>query len=218
MEEDAGDHRMVKHPEEFAADVEGPQPPQEVNRLGIVSVSNSLPDDITCVAADRMLVFAAAGRQISAFARNKEVVMRYHGHKQEVRLLLPLGDQLISADSGGDVIVWDVQGGDVYLQLHFDPATFDPSAMMHPSTYLNKVLLGSSQGALQLWNIKTSKLLFTFPGWSAGVTALQQSPAVDVVGVGTATGRIIIHNIRLDETMMTFTQEWGPISSLAFRT
>ncbi|KAM7392249.1 hypothetical protein PAMA_007394 [Pampus argenteus] len=189
-----------------------------VNRLGIVSVSNSLSDDITCVAADRMLVFAAAGSQINAFARNKEVVMRYHGHRQEVRLLLPLGDQLISADSGGDVIVWDVQGGDVYLQLHFDLATFDLSAMMHPSTYLNKVLLGSSQGALQLWNIKTSKLLFTFPGWSAGVTALQQSPAVDVVGVGTVTGRIIIHNIRLDETLMSFTQDWGPISFLAFRT
>ncbi|XP_068423061.1 WD repeat-containing protein 36 [Clinocottus analis] len=189
-----------------------------VNRLGIVSVSNSLSDDITCVAADRMLVFAATGRLISAFARNKEVVMRYHGHRQEVRLLLPLGDQLISADSGGDVIVWDVQEGDVYLQLQFDPTSFDVSAMMHPSTYLNKVLLGSSQGALQLWNIKTSKLLFTFPGWSAGVTVLQQSPAVDVVGVGTATGRIIIHNIRLDETLMSFTQDWGPISSLAFRT
>lgn len=45
-----------------------------------------------------------------------------------------------------------------------------------------------------------------------------QSPAVDVVGVGTATGRIIIHNIRLDETLMSFTQDWGPITSLAFRT
>ncbi|XP_028273149.1 WD repeat-containing protein 36 [Parambassis ranga] len=189
-----------------------------VNRLGIVAVSNSLPDDITCVAADRMLVFAASGRLISAFARNKEVVMSYHGHQQEVRLLLPLGEQLISADSGGDVIVWDVQGGDVYLRLQFDPMTFDVSAMMHPSTYLNKVLLGSSQGALQLWNIKTSKLLFTFAGWSAGVTVLQQSPAVDVVGVGTASGRIIIHNIRLDETLMSFTQDWGPISSLSFRT
>ncbi|TKS65492.1 WD repeat-containing protein 36 T-cell activation [Collichthys lucidus] len=189
-----------------------------VNRLGIVAVSNSLPDDISCVAADRMLVFAAAGQLISAFARNKEVVMRYHGHRQEVRLLLPLGDQLISADSGGDVIVWDVQGGDIYLRLQFDPASFDVSAMMHPSAYLNKVLLGSSQGALQLWNIKTSKLLFTFGGWAASVTALQQSPAVDVVGVGTATGRIIIHNIRLDETLMTFTQDWGPITSLAFRT
>lgn len=189
-----------------------------VSRLGIVAVSNSLADDISCVSADRMLVFAAAGQLISAFARNKEVVMCYHGHRQEVRLLLPLGEQLISADSGGDVIVWDVQGGDIYLRLQFDPATFDVSAMMHPSTYLNKVLLGSSQGALQLWNIKTSKLLFTFPGWSAGVTVLQQSPAVDVVGIGMATGRIIIHNIRLDETLMSFTQDWGPISSLAFRT
>ncbi|KAM7368489.1 hypothetical protein PAMP_012830 [Pampus punctatissimus] len=159
-------------------------------------------------------VVTAVGKCFHTF----NVVMRYHGHRQEVRLLLPLGDQLISADSGGDVIVWDVQEGDVYLQLHFDLATFDLSAMMHPSTYLNKVLLGSSQGALQLWNIKTSKLLFTFPGWSAGVTALQQSPAVDVVGVGTATGRIIIHNIRLDETLMSFTQDWGPISFLAFRT
>ncbi|KAK5620300.1 hypothetical protein CRENBAI_025715 [Crenichthys baileyi] len=189
-----------------------------VSRLGIVSVSNCLADDITCLAADRMLVFAASGKMICAFARNKEVVMRYHGHKQEVRLLLPLGDQLISADSGGDVVVWSITGGDIYLQLNFDPGTFDVSAMMHPSTYLNKVLLGSSQGALQLWNIKTSKLLFTFPGWSAGVTVLQQSPAVDVVGVGTVTGRIIIHNIRLDETLMSFTQDWGPISTLAFRT
>ncbi|XP_013888907.1 WD repeat-containing protein 36 [Austrofundulus limnaeus] len=189
-----------------------------VSRLGIVAVSNSLSDDISCLAADRMLVFAATGRIICAFARNKEVVKRYHGHRQEVRLLLPLGDQLISADSGGDVIVWDVQEADVYLRLTFDPNTFDVSAMMHPSTYLNKVLLGSSQGALQLWNIKTSKLLFTFPGWSAGVTVLQQSPAVDVVGVGTATGRIIIHNIRLNETLMSFTQDWGPISTLAFRT
>lgn len=44
---------------------------------------------------------------------------------------------------------------DVYLQLNFDPASFLVSAMMHPSTYLNKVLLGSHQGALQLWNLKT---------------------------------------------------------------
>ncbi|XP_061886890.1 WD repeat-containing protein 36 [Entelurus aequoreus] len=189
-----------------------------VAHLGIVSVSNTLQDDITCVAADRMLVFAATGRLVCALARNKEVVMRYRGHEQEVRLLLPLGDQLISADSGGHLIVWDVHGGEIYLQLQFEPATFEVSAMMHPSTYLNKVLLGSSQGALQLWNVKSNKLLYTFPGWSAGVTVLQQSPAVDVVGVGTATGRIVIHNIRLDETLMTFTQDWGPITALAFRT
>ncbi|XP_029921295.1 WD repeat-containing protein 36 [Myripristis murdjan] len=188
-----------------------------VKKLGIVAVSNSLSEDISCLVADRMLVFAASGCDISAFARNKEEVRRYSGHKQEVRLLLPLGDQLISVDAGGDAIIWDVGSGEVYLRLQFDPVTFEPSALCHPSTYLNKVLLGSSQGALQLWNIKTSKLLYSFSGWGAAITALQQSPAVDVVGVGTATGRIIIHNIRLDETLMSFMQDWGPISSLAFR-
>lgn len=40
-----------------------------------------------------------------------QVVMRYQEHKHDVRLLLPLGDHLVSADSGGHVIVWDVQGG-----------------------------------------------------------------------------------------------------------
>lgn len=189
-----------------------------VSRLGIVSVSNSLSEDISCLAADRLLVFAAAGRDVSAFARNKEVVHCYRGHQQEVCLLLPLGDQLISADSGGDVIVWDVESAEIYLRLHFDPASFEVSAMMHPSTYLNKILLGSRQGPLQLWNIKTSKLVYSFSGWSSAVTVLQQSPAVDVVGVGTATGRIIIHNIRFDEMLMTFIQDWGPITALAFRT
>lgn len=42
-----------------------------------------------------------------------------------------------------------------YLQVDFDKATFAVSAILHPSTYLNKILLGSEQGSLQLWNIRS---------------------------------------------------------------
>lgn len=42
-----------------------------------------------------------------------------------------------------------------YLQIDFDKATFAVSALLHPSTYLNKILLGSEQGTLQLWNIRS---------------------------------------------------------------
>lgn len=63
--------------------------------------------------------------------------MRYEGHKQEVRLLLPLGDQLISADSGGDVIVWDAQGGGEWrehgLQVHSPLPLFYLSVTHHTS-------------------------------------------------------------------------------------
>uniref|UniRef100_A0A672MZJ4 WD repeat-containing protein 36-like n=1 Tax=Sinocyclocheilus grahami TaxID=75366 RepID=A0A672MZJ4_SINGR len=189
-----------------------------VKKLGIVAVSNALPEDISSLAADRMLVYAAYGKLISAFAKNKEVVHTYTGHQADVHLLLPFGDHLISVDKDNAVIIWDVESEDTYLQISYDKASFEVSALMHPSTYLNKILFGSSQGSLQLWNIKSNKLLFTFPGWASAVTVLQQTPAVDVVGVGLASGQIIIHNIRFDETLMKFQQDWGPVTALSFRT
>lgn len=39
-----------------------------------------------------------------------------------------------------------------------------------------------------------------------------------MVGVGLENGRIILHNLKYDETIMSFVQEWGPVRSLTFRT
>ncbi|XP_075692850.1 WD repeat-containing protein 36 [Rhinoderma darwinii] len=189
-----------------------------VNKLGQVAVSNALPENISCLAADRMLVFASYGNLLKAFARNKEVVHTYKGHDAEIHLVLPFGDHVISADTNNTVIIWDVQSQEEYLQLNFDKSSFAISAIMHPSTYLNKILMGSQQGSLQLWNVKSNKLLFTFPGWQTGVTVLQQAPAVDVVAIGLTSGKIVVHNIKFDETLMTFQQDWGPITAISFRT
>ena len=32
---------------------------------------------------------------------------------------------------------------------------FTATMMLHPATYINKILIGSSQGSLQLWNIRS---------------------------------------------------------------
>ncbi|XP_003223040.1 WD repeat-containing protein 36 [Anolis carolinensis] len=189
-----------------------------VKKLGIVAVSNALPENITCLAADRLLVFASCGSLLHAFARNKEVVRTYKGHKADIHLLMPFGDHVISVDRDNVLIIWDVQSEEEYMQLNFDKTVFGVSALMHPSTYLNKILLGSEQGSLQLWNIKSNKLLYTFPGWGEGVTVLQQAPAVDVVAVGLVSGHIIVHNIKFDEMLMKFQQDWGPITAISFRT
>ena len=93
------------------------------------------------------------------------------------------------------------------------------SCVVHPSTYLNKILLGSQTGRLQLWNIRSNKLVYSFSGWGgSGVVTLVQSPAVDVVGAGLEDGGVVLHNLRYDETLMRFQQDWGPVIGLAFRT
>ncbi|XP_037229737.1 WD repeat-containing protein 36 [Falco rusticolus] len=145
-----------------------------VKKLGIVAVSNALPREITCLAADRMLIFASYDNILHAFARNKEVVHTYEGHKARIHLLQPFGDHVISVDVDNVLIVWNIQLEEEYLQVDFDKATFAVSAILHPSTYLNKILLGSEQGSLQLWNIRSNKLLYSFPGWHLAVTTLEQ--------------------------------------------
>ena len=107
---------------------------------------------------------------------------------------------------------------ELYGDIHFDAESFLISSVVHPSTYLNKVLLGSRQGQLQLWNVRTNKLIYYFAGWGSPVLCLAQSPAVDVVGVGLESGKVILHNLKFDETLMKFHQEWGPVTALSFRT
>ena len=108
---------------------------------------------------------------------------------------------------------------ELYGDLYFDPDLFPITSAVHPSTYLNKILLGSGRGQMQLWNIRTNKLIHSFAGWGgSAVLTLVQSPAVDVVGAGLEDGGVVLHNLRYDETLMKFRQDWGPVVGLAFRT
>jgi len=61
-----------------------------------------------------------------------------------------------------------------YGELKFDSSQFDITTLLHPRGLVNLVLFASRQGRLQLWNVKTSRLLYTFTGWDVAVTALEQ--------------------------------------------
>lgn len=89
---------------------------------------------------------------------------------------------------------------------------------MHPNTYINKILLGSEQGKLQLWNMRHGKLIYAFSGFCSKITVLEQAPAVDVVAVGLANGQIALLNLKVDKILMEFKQEWGIVTAISFRT
>eukprot|EP00939_MAST-03C_sp_MAST-3C-sp1_P005197 g5197.t1 len=95
---------------------------------------------------------------------------------------------------------------------------------LHPQTYLNKVLVGSAEGELQLWNVRSCRRVHTFGSIKslvrgASITAIANSLAIDVVAVGTSTGRVIVLNIREDVVLSTFShaKEDGGVTTLSFR-
>ena len=189
------------------------------SNLRLLSVSPPISEKISCMATNYGFHFTAAGSTIYVWRRGTELEGKLEdSDKSEIRLLLGFHRHLLSVNSNGSLKVWDVAAGLVYLEVEFKPDQFEITAMVHPETYLNKVLIGSQQGGVQLWNLKSGKLIHTFTGWNSKITVLEQSTATDVIGVGLEDGGIIIHNFKTDRTLMTFRQDWGPVTALSFRT
>ncbi len=114
---------------------------------------------------------------------------------------------------------------------------FTPTASIHPHTYINKILIGSTKGELILLNIRSSKIIHHFKCLKSNsnqssevekINVIEQSPAVDTVAVGTEKGEVHLINIRMDLKLFTLYHDAKVksyigrkkrgITSLSFRT
>lgn len=98
---------------------------------------------------------------------------------------------------------------EIYNTLQF-ASTFPLAEMLHPSTYLNKILVASRSGGLQLWNVNSLRCVHDFQCLPSGnndpITCIVQSPVVDVVAIGSLSGNISILNIKTDTLLFSFFQ------------
>jgi WD40 repeat protein len=111
-------------------------------------------------------------------------------------------------------------------------------SILHPATYLNKFLFAYEDGTIELWNIRTCKLLYTFQSHllklqeqlklqqlstnenhliSHTITCLQQTPSVDVIAIGFQNGYLMILNVKLDCILFCFRQSHS-VTNITFRT
>ncbi|GAV59734.1 WD40 domain-containing protein/Utp21 domain-containing protein [Cephalotus follicularis] len=190
-------------------------------KLNLVLIGPQLPKKIRALASYREFTFAAYGNDIAVFKRAHQVAT-WSRHNAKVNLLLLFGDHILSVDADGNMFIWAFKGIEENLApvghiVLYD--RFTPSCIMHPDTYLNKIILGSQEGSLQLWNISTKKMLYEFKGWNSSICCCVSSPALDVVAVGCADGKIHVHNIRYDQEVVTFSHSMrGAVTALSFST
>ena len=111
-------------------------------------------------------MFTGCGDTVYAWRRGTELkhVYRDEDASSHVRHILPFGPSLVTVDAQGWLRVWDIKSCGLLKKVRFDPETFDVTALCHPLTYKDKVLLGSRQGALKLYNLKTEKQIYRFQG------------------------------------------------------
>lgn len=190
-------------------------------KLNLVLVGPQLPKKIRALASFRDYTFAAYENKIAVFKRAHQVAT-WSSHSAKVNLLYLFGDHILSVDADRHLFIWAFKG----IEQNLEPIShivlegnLSPTCIVHPDTYLNKVILGSQEGNLQLWNVNTKKKLYDFKGWNSPITCCVSSPALDVVAVGCADGKIHVHNIRYDEELVTFTHSMrGAVTALSFST
>ncbi|KAL3647151.1 hypothetical protein CASFOL_008119 [Castilleja foliolosa] len=190
-------------------------------KLNLVLVGPQLPKKIRALASYRDYTFAAYGHTVAVFKRAHQVAT-LGSHKEKVNHLLVFGDHILSVDAKGNIFIWAFKGitenlspvGHILLE-----SNFTPSCIMHPDTYLNKVIVASQEGSLQLWNISTKKKLYEFKGFDSAITCCVSSPALDVIAVGCSDGKIHVQNIRYGEEIVTFSHSTrGSVTALSFST
>uniref|UniRef100_A0A7S2WDF5 Small-subunit processome Utp21 domain-containing protein n=1 Tax=Mucochytrium quahogii TaxID=96639 RepID=A0A7S2WDF5_9STRA len=215
----------------------------DLEKLVVKIVSPSVLDrDISAIASAKEITFTACGDEIVQWDRAKIVrrLFRDSDGFGNVISMIVVGKLLIVLTAGdgededegrrGSMIVVDIKSGKVKRSMQlggaddnadtdqFGESRFSPIFVMHPDTYLNKVVVGSVEGEMELWNIRTGKRIYAFKSLNAGVTCIVQSPAVDVVAVGLMDGRIALLNLRLDVVLMEFKHKGGAVTSISFRT
>ncbi|GLI63849.1 hypothetical protein VaNZ11_006952 [Volvox africanus] len=182
-------------------------------KLSLSLVGPQLSGDIRGLACASDLTFAAVGSDIVECKRLHRSGVYRGAHAGHVRQLLVLGRLLLSLDGVSEkdsrLVVWEIGKYDEPLRVIEFRGGFQPSCMCHPDTYVNKVLVGSEGGEMQLWNWRTGDLLYCFKGWGVPIRTLASSPALDVVGVGLADGRAVVHNIKFDEEVVSFANAAG---------
>lgn len=186
------------------------------NKLRQVFVGEQLKRSVTALCAHASLTIVGSGAAVHVYRRSDLVVTCEGEHQSSLRHMLTIGDTLVTVCAEGLVVAWSLPSGEVSSRMH---AGFAPTALAHPATYLNKIVLGAPDGRMQLWNLRSQAMVFEFAGWGSAVLVLAQSPALDVMGVGLADGRVMLHNLKTDTCLLSFAHDEGDaVRCLAFRT
>lgn len=91
-------------------------------------------------------------------------------------------------------------------------------------TFLNKIFVGKTDGAVDIWNVSIGKLIYTIPPpstTSGAVSALEPSPALSVLAIAREDGSISLHDVRTDQVVLSLNGKGSSssaIDSISFRT
>ncbi|KAA1479648.1 Utp21-domain-containing protein [Dentipellis sp. KUC8613] len=200
----------------------------EGGKMQLLFAGPEVESSITHMAMDGDHVWITTGPFLIKYHRGKEVGRLSDPLGSNLASILVFGSQiLVLTEDGKRFIAWKAVEQAFQYQMTFAQG-FIATHMIHPATYLNKILFAGNTGELQIWNIRARSCIHKFTAsnlltsahhdYTIAITSLAQSPAIDVLAIGFASGEISVYDIRADERLMRMFVQEGVVTALSFRT
>lgn len=141
---------------------------------------------------------------------------------QPIKQILVFGTWIVGCCSTR-IEIWKSTTREHYTTLHSTVAVKgdnELTSICNMPTFLNKIFTGRKDGAIDIWNVNTGRLVYTILPPAAGcgaVTAMQPSPALSLMAIAYSEGPLVIHDIRADKTLIHLHSD-TVIRSISFRT
>ncbi|KAI8809050.1 hypothetical protein BJ742DRAFT_771502 [Cladochytrium replicatum] len=108
-------------------------------------------EPITALAAHKDLTFVASGAHALTYRRGKKLSRMTAPSKALIISIIFLREVILALGLNNALYVWKLEDGELVSEVELGES-FNAS---YPCTYVNKLLVGSHDGVLQLWNIRT---------------------------------------------------------------
>ncbi|KAH7647037.1 hypothetical protein FG379_002728 [Cryptosporidium bovis] len=211
----------------------------DLDQLRIKYISQRMNMRICNLTAKYESVYVSMGNKVEGYSRH-EKIFELDEHLTNILGMLVLGEYFVSWDEE-TVLVSDLKLGFVINRLKLDLDMNDKIvSVIHPETYLNKVLVVTSRGC-ELWNVNTNKKIHRFKSIdeillgsrfngfglvnskfekATKIISTAKSPHPDIIGVGTQNGFIYTLDIANDIVLVSLEHmpEQKGVTSMSFCT
>lgn len=173
----------------------------------IISLGNK-GEETVIATKDRIYIYDRA-RLSNSFALDE----REQGKLISLEIM---GDSLAILREYG-LEAWEFKScAELRQQISFSRGS-SASCCAHPMTYLNKMVIGFKDGHMELWNIHSGKLIFSFESFPQPISCLVAAPVVDIIAVGLQDGTVCLMDIRQNKQLFSL-QHQSAVSGISFRT
>lgn len=157
---------------------------------------------MSCILLDGAGVFVCEAGTLHRVNRGEIVASHSFGAEQSVAQMLQFGEYIVLQTGDCGLIVCsyvphgeESEGAAFVTELLRRDCGEKIDLIYHPHTYMNKILIIYESGRMELFNINTEKVIFSFD-LEGRVTAVCQTAVLDVLGFGLEDGTVRVFNLK----------------------